>query len=71
MTFCPHMTGDLSCSVCDELRTVRTALEVSVKLQSHYARLLNEHDGGDRMFFVNAKAWLARLRRDEHPSVGS
>jgi hypothetical protein len=38
------------------------ALEESVKLQSHYATLLNMHDGGARRPFADAQAWLARLR---------
>jgi len=48
----------------DELRA---ALEQSVKLQAHYAALLNEYDGGGRMVFRDAEHWLARLRElDEH-----
>jgi len=43
----------------DELRL---ALEESVKLQSHYANLLNIHDGGHRVGFANADAWIQRLR---------
>lgn len=43
----------------DELRQ---ALEESVKLQTHYADLLNMHDGGSRLTFTDADAWLARLR---------
>lgn len=38
------------------------ALEESVKLQSHYANLLNMHDGGERMQFETAHDWLDRLR---------
>jgi hypothetical protein len=38
------------------------ALEGSVKLQSHYAGLLNIHDGGNRMQFNGAAAWLDRLQ---------
>jgi len=41
------------------------ALEESVKLQSHYARLLNMYDKGKRMEFSNAKAWLLRLKELE------
>jgi hypothetical protein len=39
------------------------ALMASVKLQSHYARLLNMLDDGERMTFEDAEAWLARLRQ--------
>lgn len=44
-----------------ERGTLRRALEESVKLQSHYAKLLNMHDGGTRLQFENASAWLDRL----------
>jgi hypothetical protein len=37
------------------------ALEESVKLQSHYAQLLNVWDGGERMQFPDASAWIVRL----------
>lgn len=40
---------------------VVSALEKSVTLQSHYASLLNMHDGGERMTFASAEEWLARL----------
>jgi hypothetical protein len=40
---------------------LRIALEESVKLQSHYAELLNMHDGGQRIGFASADHWLARL----------
>ena len=42
------------------------ALEESVKLQSHYAELLNMHDGGERIGFKNANEWLLRLREMEN-----
>ncbi len=45
---------------CEHAR-LRTALEQSVRLQSHYAFLLNLHDGGERLQFENADAWLRRL----------
>ena len=38
------------------------ALEKSVELQSHYASCLNVLDGGERMLFVDAKAWRDRLK---------
>lgn len=37
------------------------ALGESVKLQSHYAGLLNIYDGGERMQFATADAWMERL----------
>ena len=45
----------------DEIERLRHALDESVKLQSHYAQLLNMHDGGHRMLFKNAEDWVARL----------
>ncbi len=44
-----------------DVTTLEDALERSVKLQSHYAALLNAYDGGQRMTFRNADEWLARL----------
>lgn len=41
------------------------ALEESVKLQSHYANLINMYDGGQRIQFKDAKEWLLRLRKVE------
>jgi len=41
---------------------LRAALEASVKLQSHYARLLNMYDTGLRLEFANADEWIERLR---------
>ena len=38
------------------------ALEESVKLQAHYAELLNMHDGGERIIFKSVKDWIERLR---------
>jgi len=37
------------------------ALEESVKLQAHYAKLLNDFDGGRRVVFKGAEEWLDRL----------
>lgn len=45
------------------LSDFRIALEESVKLQSHYAALLNDYDGGARLRFDSAEAWVDRLRR--------
>lgn len=40
---------------------LKHALEESVKLQAHYAKLLNMHDGGKRMIFESPEEWIARL----------
>ena len=37
------------------------ALVESVKLQSHYATLLNQYDGGERSTF-DVRTWIGRLR---------
>jgi hypothetical protein len=44
------------------VKELERALEESVKLQSHYANLLNMHDGGQRLDFENSTQWIARLR---------
>jgi len=41
--------------------TLPIALDESIKLQSHYARLLNMWDGGERLEFANAGVWIERL----------
>jgi hypothetical protein len=38
------------------------ALTESLKLQAHYAELLNMHDGGQRIGFTSVGAWIDRLR---------
>ena len=38
------------------------ALKESVKLQSHYAGLLNMWDGGQRLTFPTVESWLKRLQ---------
>lgn len=37
------------------------ALEESLKLQSHYAGLLNSYDSGERLTFSTVEQWLNRL----------
>lgn len=46
----------------DCVMELRIALRESVKLQAHYASLLNQWDGGQRMIFDNSEAWISRLR---------
>lgn len=41
---------DLACEL-------ESALRESLKLQSHYATLLNQYDGGKRIVFEDAEAW--------------
>ena len=44
------------------LSQVKVALTESVKLQTHYAGLLNAYDGGGRVEFSSADAWIKRLK---------
>jgi len=46
----------------DTINRLTIALRESVKLQSHYAELLNMHDGGCRIGFKDPDAWIARLK---------
>jgi hypothetical protein len=49
---------------------LRDALAESVGLQSHYATLLNQFDGGQRRTFT-VESWLARLAELRAPEGGS
>lgn len=46
----------------ETIASITLALEESVKLQSHYAELLNMYDGGKRIGFVSAAVWIERLK---------
>lgn len=52
--------------VRDKVRFLLHALDESVKLQSHYAELLNAYDGGKRLSFPRTSDWLERLRKIKH-----
>jgi len=41
---------------------LEVALDESLKLQSHYAKLLNMHDGGKRIGFKTTEEWINRLK---------
>ena len=45
----------------DEIDRLRRGLEESVKIQAHYAHLLNGYDDGKRIAFLDGDAWLKRL----------
>jgi hypothetical protein len=53
-------------SIEERLDVLATALEESVRMQSHYAVLLNDYEafvhGARRLQFASADAWIARLR---------
>ena len=44
------------------MNAIEIALEESLKLQSHYAALLNQYDGGERIVFKSTKEWIDRLK---------
>lgn len=46
----------------EECAELSIGLRESVKLQTHYAKLLNGYDGGQRMAFDTHDEWLERLR---------
>lgn len=39
------------------------ALEESLKLQAHYANILNQYDGGERLIFHSVNQWMQRLKK--------
>jgi hypothetical protein len=47
------------------IKELRQALLRSLELQSHYAKLLNMHDGGERIGFASIEAWLERIKTTE------
>ena len=51
------------------VKRLQDALTQSVVLQSHYAKLLNEHDGGKRAVFTDPKSWLERLEKIKKPHM--
>ena len=55
------MSEELQAGMVAELQLLRCALAESVKLQSHYAAVLNYYDGGKRRQFT-LESWIARLK---------
>ena len=58
----PHLRAEAAENIARVFPSIAKALEESVKLQTHYAELLNMHDGGERIGFETADAWIDRLR---------
>ena len=52
---------DEAAELMKTIERLKHALRESVKLQGHYAELLNAHDGGERIPFRNPSEWLRRL----------
>ena len=44
---------------------LKTALDISIKFQNHYANILNMYDGGERLTFANIYDFIARLKINE------
>lgn len=49
-------------AIAEQAGEINIALVESVQLQSHYAKLLNMHDGGERRTFSCIAEWVERLR---------
>lgn len=45
------------------LHELEIALSESLKLQAHYAEILNQYDGGKRRIFNDSEEWISRLRK--------
>jgi len=64
----------MSMDTKSELNVLYIALQESLELQTHYAKLLNMHDGGSRQVFSSPESWVSRLKevgtvRDEITSA--
>jgi hypothetical protein len=59
---CPTAFCDRDGSPREIISTLEIALAESLKLQAHYAQLLNMHDGGERMIFISVESWIKRLK---------
>ena len=66
--------GNLSFNLCEghnkawqeeatTIKELHEALRESVRLQAHYAELLNMHDGGERIVFKSVEDWIDRLKK--------
>jgi hypothetical protein len=51
--------------VIERAALLERALQESVKLQSHYAAILNDYDGGRRRQFSSSKEWIERIENME------
>ena len=60
----PETLHGATLALLADLAEAHRALTRSVTLQSHYAKLLNAYDAGNRMEFT-AETWLARVKELE------
>jgi hypothetical protein len=44
-------------------------LDESLKVQAHYAKLLNMLDGGERLIFEDTEQWIYRTKVLVHPGI--
>lgn len=65
----PTAKGEEIVGTLNGVEALRVALAESVKLQAHYAELLNQYDGGKRMIFKTPEAWMARLKETKTPPL--
>jgi len=56
----PISGEDWYATVKERIAVLEDALRESLKLQAHYARLLNDYDGGQRLIFESMEAWIRR-----------
>ena len=49
--------------ITNNVEELEIALRESLELQAHYALLLNQYDGGERLVFKTQAEWLNRLRK--------
>lgn len=56
-----NRSRDMERHYMQRIEDLTKALEDSVALQAHYAKLLNVYDGGERTIFKDANMWLTRL----------
>jgi hypothetical protein len=54
---------EMALSSSESAHELMLALIESIKLQSHYAAILNGYDGGERLQFSCVAAWIERLRK--------
>jgi hypothetical protein len=57
----PVMQRRIVAKLVFDRERMSNALDEAMKLQTHYAELLNNYDGGKRVGFQSGEAWMDRL----------
>lgn len=57
----PAMQRRIVAKLVFDRERMSNALDEAMKLQTHYAELLNDYDGGKRVGFQSGEAWMERL----------